>query len=98
MASADSAHTQELRAELRTIEQRVRELQNASIEKDFIDSFMERAKEEREELAVLTARWRVLVPELDGQPVPTTTMNGKPKTHAHAFARAYDELCEENSG
>ena len=84
-----------LLAEYNWLEARIRELEGASCRKGFIDSFMERDKEEREELAILQARWRVLVLALQGRASAALPASDDATTHSDVLAIAYRELREK---
>ena len=84
-----------LLAEYNWLEVRIRKLEEAPCKKGFIDSFMERDKEEREELAILQARWRIVVLALQGRTSAALPALDDATKHSDALAIAYRELREK---
>ncbi len=82
-------------AELRWIKQRISEIEYADCEKGLFDTFMEREREEREELLVCLARWRVLMRALQGKARADAPVPKKPVTQADYLAREYLKLREK---
>ena len=85
----------QLLAELRWIEQRISEIEYADCEKGLFDTFMEREREEREELLVCLARWRVLLRALQGKARADAPVPKKPVTQADYLALEYLPLREK---
>lgn len=84
-----------LLAEYNWLERRIRELEDAPCKKGFIGSFMERDKTEREELAILQARWRIVVLALEGRTSAPRHTTHDTNTHGYALSVAYRELREK---
>ena len=82
-------------AELRWIEQRISEIEHADCEKGLFDTFMEREREERQELLCYLTRWRVLMRALQGKARADAPVPKKPVTQADYLAREYLKLREK---
>ena len=78
--------------ELEWIEQRIAEIEQADCEKGFLEAFMEREREEREELLVYLARRRVLRRALKTHDQADVAVPEKPVTQADYLALEYLKL------
>jgi len=78
--------------ELAWIEQRIAEIEQADCDKGFLEAFMEREREEREELLIYLARRRVLRRALKAHGRADVAVPEKPVTQADFLALEYLKL------